>query len=107
MLPNKEIFQKALTNYSLSGERRVDILLTVSAKINIEQLEETVRSTLQGIADINQQKKAEVYFTDYTGDNIKMEAWCWIDNAVPGGYIKTRHRVIKAVHAAVAGLQQQ
>jgi len=106
MLPNKEIFQKAITNYSLSGERRIDISLTVSAKINIEQLEEAVRNTLQGIGDVNRQRKAEVYFTDYTGDNIKMEAWCWIDNAVPRGYVNTRHQIIKAVHAAVAQLQQ-
>jgi small conductance mechanosensitive channel len=106
MLPNKEIFQKAITNYSLSGQRRIDISLTVSAKINIEQLEETVRNTLREMGGANVQQKAEVYFTDYTGDNIKMEAWYWIDNAAHGGYINTRHKVIKAVHAAVARLQQ-
>src|SRR5579862_7897270 len=30
-LPNKDIFQKSLTNYSLSSERRVDIALTLPA----------------------------------------------------------------------------
>src|SRR5882757_5027826 len=34
MLPNKEIFQKAITNYSLSNERRIDISLTLPGKTN-------------------------------------------------------------------------
>jgi len=104
-LPNKDIFQKAITNYSLSGERRVDISLTVPAKVNIEQLENAIRKTVEGLTEINEERKAEVYLTDYTGDNIKIEVWCWIDNSVPKGFVNTRHRIIREVHAAVTRLQ--
>ncbi len=33
MLPNKDIFQKPITNYSLSGKRRIDVVLNLSGKI--------------------------------------------------------------------------
>ena len=106
MLPNKDIFQKAITNYSLSGERRVNITLTVPARTDINRLEQTVRKAVEDIPEINKEKKAEVYLTDYTGDNVKLEIWCWIDNSVPHGYVNTRHRIIKLIHDAVLTLQQ-
>src|SRR3954463_7951342 len=38
MLPNKEIFQKPITNYSLSGKRRIDVVLTLSGKLNLQAI---------------------------------------------------------------------
>jgi small-conductance mechanosensitive channel len=107
MLPNKEIFQKPITNYSLSGERRIDISLTLPAKTSTDQVEAAIHKALAGIPEISQEKEPGLFYTDYDGDKIKLEIWCWIDNKVPMGFVDARNKIIKQVYAAVTALSSQ
>lgn len=101
MLPNKDIFQKPITNYSLSGDRRVDISLTLPGKTKPAEVEPTIRKALAGIAKTSDGREPEILFTDYNGDTLKLEVHCWIDNAVEKGYFDTRDKIIRQVHAAL------
>jgi small conductance mechanosensitive channel len=100
MVPNKEIFQKPITNYSLSGKRRVDVVLTLPGKSNITEIEQRVRKALEPIPEVRDDK-VQVLLTDYNGDTIKMEVHCWIDNNIEMGYNNTRDRVMRKVHEAI------
>ncbi|OQP56936.1 mechanosensitive ion channel protein MscS [Niastella vici] len=100
MLPNKEIFQKPVTNYSLSGKRRIDVTLTVPGKSNVNDMERRIQHALEEIPEVRNDK-SEVLYTDYNGDAIKLEVHCWIDNTIERGYFATRDKVLRAVHAAM------
>ncbi len=102
MLPNKDIFQKPITNYSLSGDRRIDLTLTLPVKTDTGQLEGKIIKSLTDLPGIKKDKKPEVYFSDYTGDEIKVEIACWIDNSIPMGYTKAKNEVIKKLHETLA-----
>lgn len=107
MLPNKDIFQKPITNYSLSAKRRADIALTIPAKANVAQVEPAIRQALANIDGLDKEKDIEINFTDYNGDTLKLEIWCWINNEDMKQFIKTRDQVIKKLHDAVTHLPQQ
>lgn len=100
MVPNKEIFQKPITNYSLSGKRRVDVAITLPGKSNITEIEQRVRKALEPVPEVRDDK-VQVLLTDYNGDTMKMEVHCWIDNTIEMGYNNTRDKVIRKVHEAV------
>jgi small conductance mechanosensitive channel len=100
MLPNKDIFQKPVTNYSLSGKRRIDVVLTLPGKSNIPDTENRIQNALAEIPEVRNDK-ADILFTDYNGDTIKMEVHCWIDNTIQQGYNSTRDKVLRKVHAAI------
>ena len=100
MLPNKEIFQKPITNYSLSGKRRIDVVLTLPGKSNVNETEQRIKSALADIPEVKNDK-SQVMFTDYNGDTIKMEVHCWIDNTIEMGYNNTRDKVLRQVHAVI------
>ncbi|WP_207512988.1 mechanosensitive ion channel family protein [Longitalea luteola] len=100
MLPNKDIFQKPITNYSLSAKRRIDVVLTLPGKSNLAETEQQIRNALTGIREVKDDK-VEILFTDYNGDTVKMEVHCWIDNTIEMGYMTTRDKVLRRVHAAV------
>jgi small-conductance mechanosensitive channel len=101
LLPNKDIFQKPITNYSLSEKRRADIVLMLPAKTDINQLEQIIRNSLTGLPDLDKDKDIEIFFTDYTGDNIKLEVRCWINNKEPKVFSKIRSDIIKQIHEAI------
>ena len=100
MLPNKEIFQKPITNYSLSGKRRIDVVLTFSGKLNLEAIEQQIKEALAPIPEVKDDK-VQILFTDYNGDTVKMEVHCWIDNTIEMGYNNTRDKVLRQIHTAV------
>jgi small conductance mechanosensitive channel len=100
MLPNKDIFQKPVTNYSLSGKRRIDVALTLPGKSNIKDIELRIQNALAEIPEVRNDK-ADILFTDYNGDTIKLEVHCWIDNTIEKGYYSTRDKVLRKVHAAI------
>jgi small-conductance mechanosensitive channel len=100
MLPNKEIFQKPITNYSLSGKRRIDVVLTLPGKSNIPDTELRIKNALEEIPEIRTDKY-ELLFTDYNGDTIKMEVHCWIDNTIERGFNDTRNKVLRKIHEAI------
>jgi small-conductance mechanosensitive channel len=105
MLPNKEIFQKPITNYSLSGKRRIDVVLTLPGKSNVQELEASIIKALEGIPEVKD-NKSQVLFTDYNGDTIKMEVHCWIDNTIEMGYNNTRDKVLRQVHTAMTPMDR-
>jgi small-conductance mechanosensitive channel len=100
MLPNKDIFQKPITNYSLSGKRRIDVVLTLPGKSNVADAEQRIRKALDAIPEVKNDKY-QVLFTDYNGDTLKMEVHCWIDNTIEMGFNDIRDKVLRNIHEAV------
>jgi small-conductance mechanosensitive channel len=107
IIPNKDIFQKPITNYSLSGDRRIDIVLTLPFKTDADRIGQSLIKSLSDIPNIKKDKKPEVYFLDYTGDTIKIEIWCWIDNTTASDYTRAKHEVIKKIHETLVHPDKQ
>jgi len=53
------------------------------------------------LGDINA-AQTQVYKTDFTGDKIKLEVWCWVDNKVPENFLKARDNVIQRIQKVLA-----
>jgi small-conductance mechanosensitive channel len=104
MLPNKDIFQKPITNYSLSGKRRIDVVLTLPGRWDIQATEQHIKDALASIPEVKDDK-TEILLTDYNGDTVKMEVYVWIDNTNEMNFYTTRDKVIRQVHAAVTPKQ--
>jgi small conductance mechanosensitive channel len=100
MLPNKEIFQKPITNYSLSGKRRIDVALTFPGKSDLLAIEQQIKEAVASVHEVKDDK-VQVLFVDYNGDTVKLEVHCWIDNTIEMGFNNTRDKVLRQIHKAV------
>ncbi|MCC6287425.1 MAG: mechanosensitive ion channel family protein [Chitinophagaceae bacterium] len=105
-IPNKDIFQKPITNYTLSEKRRIEIAFSVDTIPDTNNILNTIRNALSGVPAINH-IEPEIYFTDFTGDKIKVEIWCWVDGSDPENFLKARHDVIQHLAKALAPLFQK
>lgn len=97
MLPNKEIFQKALTNYSLSGRRRIDVVLTLPSTVHPEDVKKKIFDVLKSRPVIEDEKNIQIFLTDFNGDTVKLEVWCWIDNCKQDLLPETKDDLIKNI----------
>lgn len=91
IIPNKDIFQRPIINYSRTAERRVELDFTVPNTIALRFLEKIIREHLSQQDGV---RKLEFYYTAIDTPNIKVNVSFWTHNTSPRAYMKTRHLAI-------------
>jgi len=102
ILPNKDIFQKPITNYTLSQRRRIDLTFTVPVKSNTKETIANIQQAVAEVQGLGNASGTEIHFTEISGDNVKVEVWCWVENTMPESFYRARHEIIQKLQAVLA-----
>jgi small conductance mechanosensitive channel len=97
IIPNKDIFQKPIINYSRSSSRRVELEFAVANTTDLTYLEKLLKKAVQGTENVSDVK---VYFTAIDDPKIKLTVSFAIDNRQAGSFMSTRHKAIVAIYKA-------
>lgn len=97
MIPNKDIFQKPMINYSLTADRRIEFNLAISYTSDLTTALDAAIAAVNTIPYLHKERKPEVYFTGFGENSIKMSIWVWIYNHLPPGYMVAQHDVVLSV----------
>ena len=100
IIPNKEIFQKPLLNYTRNGTRRVDLIVGVSYGDDLENVERVTKDAVKGIGDLVPDKEVELFYREFGGSSINYVVRFWIEASSNKHYNDMRSRAIKAIKAA-------
>jgi small conductance mechanosensitive channel len=101
MIPNRDVIQKPLINYSLTPERRIELDFFIDHSSDLEITHKAIFHAIAKISYLYPGKPVEIYFNDVKYSAIKISAWFWIDNHSPPGYMVARHDAIFNVVAAL------
>jgi small conductance mechanosensitive channel len=96
-IPNKDIFQKALINYSLTKKRRVEIEFAVPNTLGPQELERIIGAALSSKIQDHDVEKPEVYFSAIDEVKLKVYASFWTNEIDPNSFIKIKHEAIVAI----------
>lgn len=101
ILPNKDIFQKPIINYSRTEHRRVELDFTLVNSIDLSFAESLVRKAVE---DLNERSTdhIEFYYTGIDDPKIKLTVSFQIANAEPKHFMTQRHKAIKAIYKTFA-----
>jgi small conductance mechanosensitive channel len=94
MIPNRDIIQKPLINYSLTPERRIELDFFIDHNSDLEVAHRAAFDAISKIDYLYPGKPVEIYFNDVKYTAIKISVWFWIDNHSPPGYMVARHDAI-------------
>lgn len=94
MIPNRDIIQKPIINYSLTNKRRIELDFFVDSDHELPTVHRAVVAAMQRLDYICDGKPVEIYFSDFRDNAVKMSVWFWIDNHAPPGYMVARHDAI-------------
>jgi len=100
VIPNKDIFQKPIINYSRSNERRVEIDFFVPNTVDLTLAESLVRKALENLNTAKPIDDITVYYTGIDDVKVKFTVSFHIDNAEPKGFLDSRHKAIVAIYKA-------
>jgi small conductance mechanosensitive channel len=99
-IPNRNVLNNPLENYSLTGERRIDIKLGVHYKEKLEFVEQVTRDAIIANVTYNGKRPLEVYFTGFGESSIELVVRFWIVKVRQGDYLKTQSEAIVAIRNA-------
>lgn len=99
-IPNKQVFENPVENYTASGQRRVDLSVGVSYADDLEKAESVAREAVEGIAGRDGSKEPEVFFEEFGGSSINFVVRFWIPFGKQTDYLQARHEAVKRVKSA-------
>lgn len=100
IIPNKEVFQLPLTNYTKTNERRIDLEIGVSYAEDLESVQKIAIDAIQNINIIIPNSTINAHFSAFGDSSINFTLMFWIHYPDEPGYLTARSNAIIAVKKA-------
>jgi len=101
IIPNKDIFQKPIINYTRSDDRRIELDFTIMNTTDLSYAESIVREAVKGMANGSSISDLEVYYSAVEDPKLKLTVSFHIDNSEAMGFKNRRHEAIVAIYKAL------
>ncbi len=96
-IPNKDILQGALYNFSVLEKRRIDIAVGVSYGEDLEKVEEVVLSAIKNMEGVIDHDKIVFDYSEFDSSSINFNIRFWIEYPGQLGYFTMRSKAIKTI----------
>lgn len=81
IIPNKEVFQNPIENYSMLGKRRVDLTIGVSYGDDLEKVKEITLKALTGMKGLSDIDDITFFYKEFGDSSINYLLRIWINTA--------------------------
>ncbi|MEO9531086.1 MAG: mechanosensitive ion channel domain-containing protein [Crocinitomicaceae bacterium] len=100
IIPNTELFQNAVTNFTSTAERRIDLEVGVSYNDDLAHAKEVAIAAVNKVETLKKERGVEVLFTEFGGSSINFEVRFWINNGETANLLKTKSDAIMEIKTA-------
>ncbi|MFO8099034.1 MAG: mechanosensitive ion channel family protein [Salinibacter sp.] len=107
VIPNKEVFENPLTNYSDQDTRRVDVQCGVSFNDDLQATKETALEAVKTVDGLVSDRGVDFFYEEFGGSSINFVVRFWIDASDQGAFFQARSDAVEAIKAEfdAAGLE--
>jgi len=99
-VPNKDVLSNPITNYSILGERRIDLAVGVSYGDDLKKVQDLVLETLQNLEGVIRKKDMIFTYKEFGDSSINFEIKFWINFPDNPSYLEMRSKAIMAIKHA-------
>ena len=101
IIPNKDVLQNPLKNYTHNGKRRIELECGVAYGDDLEEVEKiAIKAIEDADFNINETKPIELFFTEFGGSSINFTIRFWKNITSQGDYNAAKHKAIIALKKA-------
>lgn len=104
LLPNGEVMTSAITNYTQSKIRRVEISTGVAYESDPELVRQTALEALVGVDGLISEPAPEVVFQNFGNPAIELTIYFWVDNSKTT-VVKAKDEGLNAIRSAFDRVQ--
>lgn len=103
IVPNKQVFQNPIINYTNTHQRRLDLPVGVAYCDDLEEAQRVVLEALDDLPKRTADRDVEVFFTDFGDSSINFVARVWIDEATQAAFMAARSDAMIRIKKAFDG----
>ena len=100
VIPNKDVFQKPIENYSYLEKRRFDLQIGVSYGDDLQKVKQVTLDAVRNISGVSKQEEVTVFFESFGDSSINLSVRIWIDSAQQPIYKQVGSDAIMAIKKA-------
>ena len=100
IIPNKQVFENPLTNYSTTRKRRIDLAVGVSYGDDLSEAKRLAVEAVEGIGVHGPDQQIELFFEEFGSSSINFVIRFWIDFRRQRQYLAARSEAIVAIKQA-------
>lgn len=100
IIPNKDVFQNPIENYSRYRKRRYDLNVGVSYAEDLEAVKDLTLKTLAGLEGLSPDETTTLVYTEFSDSTINFTVRLWTDQIKQGDYLDVGSRAIMRIKKA-------
>ena len=100
IIPNKEVLQNPIENFSLLGKRRMDLTIGVSYGENLEKVKDVTLTAVSDIAGLSPTDKTTLFFEEFADSSINFSLRIWAATPEQPDYLRVRSEAIMKIKRA-------
>lgn len=100
ILPNKNVFQNPIENYSLLGKRRLDIEIGISYREDLETVRRITLDAVKEMDGLSAGDETTMYYTAFGESSIKYMIRLWLKSPEQPAYWKASNEAIILIKKA-------
>lgn len=99
IIPNKDVLQNPIENFSLLGKRRMDLIVGVSYGENLENVKLVTMEAVKDIAGITEDD-VTFFYKEFADSSINFELRIWVATPDQPEYLRVRSEAIMKIKKA-------
>ena len=100
LIPNKEVFEKPIVNYTVSQRRRIDLKVDIAYSEDLEKVKRIASQALEGVSFRRAAQPVELYYEEFADSSIKLAVRLWIDSSQQNDFLQARSEAIERIKRA-------
>ena len=100
IIPNKDVFQNPIENFSTLGKRRIDLTIGVSYGDDLEKVKQVTLEAVKGITNLSPEEEISLYFTEFAESSINYLLRLWINSPEQPIYLQVGSDAIMRIKKA-------
>lgn len=97
VIPNRSVIQNPITNYTVLGERRVDLTFRASFQEDLKDIQRLVLQAINPIDQIIRKEDISLVYTEFGHSFVNFEIRFWVTYQQERDFIDTRSTVIMEI----------
>ncbi|WP_419800928.1 mechanosensitive ion channel family protein [Mucilaginibacter sp.] len=100
IIPNKDVFQNPIENFSLLGKRRLDLNIGVSYGDNLRRVKEITLNAVKGINGLSPDEETTLFFKEFGDSSINLVIRLWINSPEQPIYLEVCSEAVMRIKEA-------
>jgi small conductance mechanosensitive channel len=101
IVPNKEVFQNPIVNYTRTPRRRVDLKIGTAYGDDMEEVRRVVLASLQDVPARDPAEEPELYFEEFADSAITFSVRVWLTRSDEPTYLRARSEAMISIKRAL------